>query len=94
MVGDAGSAWQRRHDAAAAEDRARDAERAERSLGVPLGHFLVRQVPGTAALFLLGLFLQSWLWGAAMAAFSLPGALVIRAWARRHYGITTRRPPD
>ena len=93
MSGNRPRSWQERYDAAG-PDPAVETENARRYFGGPVRLFLVRQLPGSAALFLLGLFLQGWLWGAVMAAFALVSVLVIRAWARRHYGIPTRRPPD
>ena len=94
MAGDRPKTWQERYDAAAAGDWAVQAEKDKTYFGASVGQFLLRQLPALAALFLLGLFLQSWVWGAAMAAFALVAALAVRAWVRRHYGITTRRPPE
>ena len=86
--------WRERYDAGAARERAANQAGVRRRFGVPLWRGVLQELPWMAALFLLNLLLQDWVWGAISAGALLVVMLLFRAWARRRYGITTRQEPE
>jgi hypothetical protein len=93
MKGDREGSWQRRYETGTARDRAANVAWVQRRFGVPLSRTLLQELPWLLGLFLLGFLLQGWLWGLVSAAVLLVVMLAFRAWARRHYGITTVQRP-
>lgn len=92
MGGDQGDSWQKRYEAGAAREQAGNAAWTQQKFGVALSRTLLQTLPAMAALFLVGLVLQGWVWGLVTAAALLGVVLAFRAWARRRYGITSKRP--
>lgn len=88
MEGDREISWKERHEAGLARERAGNATWVQRRFGGPLSRTLLRKLPVTALIFLLGYLFQGWIWGAVRAAPLLSVILVFRAWARRHYDIS------
>jgi hypothetical protein len=88
MEGHRGSSWRERHEAGLARERAGNAAWVQRRFDVPLSRTILRELPVTALVFLLGYLFQGWIWGAVSAALFLSVILAFRVWARRHYGIS------
>ena len=88
------SSWQKRYEAGAARERAENANWVQGRFGVPLHRTLLRELPWVLGLFFFGYLTQGWVWGVVGAAAVLTVTLGFRAWARRHYGVTTEQPPE
>jgi hypothetical protein len=83
--------WQTRYEAGKARDEQQSAAWVRRRFGGPVSQTLVKELPLLGFAFLIGLLALGWQAGLINVAALLIVVLGFRTWARRRYGLTSRR---